>query len=313
MPVVWNSVSVVVAVRGNAGHLPSLLRALSHQDYLGAVELVVVDNHDQPVIDRCRLVAWPVPVHVAFEMRPGLARARNTGIRMATGDFILITDPEAQPDPGWVRTMVTALVHGGADLVGGQVVPILPAGAGPLPAPVLALFGPACWPTVVCELEAPGQLSGSNLGMPNTDEVPLLVDARRRGSGYHRHYDAIELPASVQPAGYSVQLVPGAVVRRPVLPEHLTVRSVWVRAWRQGVSLARPGVRRSSGAHLPGPRAPRGLPWEWLVSRGGWLAIVTVLARAAGRTKERALRALGWRREERPARARPLHQHTAQH
>lgn len=308
----WSSVSVVVAVRGNACGLPSLLRSLARQDYAGPLEVIVVDNHDRPVINRSDFVAWPIPVHVVYERRPGLSPARNTGIRVATGDFILITDPEAQPDPTWVRTMVIALRCGGADLVGGRVVPTLPAGVGPLPAPVLALFGPTCWPTVVCELEEPWDISGSNLGMPNTDELLRLFDTHHAGPDpRHRHCGASDLSASTRAAGGFVQMIPAAVVHRPLRPEHLAIRSVWARAWWQGTSLARLD-RSSPGAHLPRPRARWDLPWAWLVSRGGWLAIVTVLARAGGRTTERALRALGGRRRERLGRARPAQQHASQ-
>src|SRR5713226_4494221 len=96
-------VSVIVAVNGNAAALPDLLIALGLQRYPRACfELVVVDNHADPVVDGDRLRRdSPVPCTVAHEPRPGLSRARNKGLRVARGEFVLFTDPDSRPLPGW--------------------------------------------------------------------------------------------------------------------------------------------------------------------------------------------------------------------
>lgn len=84
-------VSVVVAVHGNVAALPGLVAAVAAQDVgSGDVEVVVVDNHARP-----RVPAWDGSVagRVVHEPRPGLSRARNAGIRAASGDYLLVTDP----------------------------------------------------------------------------------------------------------------------------------------------------------------------------------------------------------------------------
>ncbi|WP_116211649.1 glycosyltransferase family 2 protein [Streptomyces olivoreticuli] len=281
-------VSVVVTVRDNAAHLPRLLMALLKQDYRGPVELVAVDTHNELVLNRLSLAGSRLPVHVMHEPDAGLSRARNTGIRVATGAVVLITDPAARPSPGWVRTMATALTHGGADLVCGQVsVTVTDPPGARLAKALLDLVGSASWPTVPCELERPWQVSGCNLGFRN-GVVPLQFDEERPGADRgHRRCGATELAARLLAEGRFVQAVPDAVVHRDVMPADLTMRAVCARAWWKGGVLARLAHERpQSREPVPACRLPDGYRVRWAFTRGGRLAGAACLASSASRRLE---------------------------
>ncbi|MFF4408448.1 glycosyltransferase family 2 protein [Streptomyces sp. NPDC001407] len=282
-------VSVVVAVRDNASRLPRLLMALLKQDYLGPIELIAVDTCTEPVPERPGLPGSRLPVYVLHEPDAGLSRARNTGIRVATGEVVLITDPAARPDPGWVRAMVAALTYGGADLVCGQVSVTVTDPPGPrLPRAVLDLVGSARWPTVPGELERPWEVSGCNLGFRN-GVAPLQFDDEHTGADRgHRRCGAAALATRLRATGGFVQAVPDAVVHLDVAPDDLTWRAVCARAWWRGAVLARI-AHELPNTRVPGRpcRLPGGGPVRWLFTRGGRLAGAACLASTTGRQIER--------------------------
>ncbi|MFC4512256.1 glycosyltransferase family 2 protein [Streptomyces ehimensis] len=282
-------ISVVVAVRGNARYLPCLLDALLAQDYRGLVELVAVDAHKEPVLKQSSFAGSRLPVRVLREPNAGLSRARNAGIRVATGDVVLITEPAARPDQGWVRAMVAALTYGGADLVCGQVSVAVTDPPGPrLPKTVLDLVGSARWPTVPGELERPWEVSGCNLGFCN-DVAPLQFDDEHTGADRgHRRCGAAALATRLWAAGRFVQAVPAAVVHLDVAPADLTWRAVCARAWWLGAVLARL-AHELPEARLPERpcQLPDGDPVRWMFTRSGRLAGAACLASSMGRQVER--------------------------
>ncbi|MEV4500874.1 glycosyltransferase family 2 protein [Streptomyces klenkii] len=283
-------VSVVVAVRDNAAHLPRLLKALLVQDYRGLIELVAVDTHKKPVLNRSGFAGSRLPVYVVQEPEAGLSRARNAGIRVATGEVVLITDPSTRPDPGWVCAMVAALTYGGADLVCGQVsVAVTDPPGLRLPKTVLDLVGSARWPTVPGELERPWEVSGCNIGFRRNDVAPVQFDDEHPGADRgHRRCGAAALATGLWAAGRFVQAVPEAVVHLDVAPADLTWRAVGARAWWLGAVLARL-AHESPEARIPDRpcRLPDRDPMRWMFTRGGRLAGAACLASSAGRRIER--------------------------
>ncbi|MEV4741767.1 glycosyltransferase [Streptomyces sp. NPDC049555] len=264
-------VSVVVAVRGNAWGLRPLMRGHTRQEFVGRLEVVVVDNHDQPTLSSSSFVVWPVQVQLVHEPRPGLSYARNTGIRHALHPIVLVADPGMEPDPDWVRTMVSTLEYGGAQLVSGRVELSTESGD-QLPSALAEVFVSASWPQVVNEAATPWDVAGCPLGMPAPDRrEPPQFDARRTGPDLaHRRCGAVELAARLRAAGDLVHVTPQAVVRRELPPEDLTVMNVWARAWWRG-ALAR------RWRHVPAPEK-LALPLGWWRTRLGRLALVAVTA-----------------------------------
>jgi len=116
-------VSVIVCTRDRPEQLPIVLESLRAQtrpDF----ELVVVDN--APRDDRTRRVVdalWPSAIYTV-EPVPGAPRARNTGLRVASGDVVAFTDDDCRVVPVWVETFEGAFA---ADPALGCVTgPILP-------------------------------------------------------------------------------------------------------------------------------------------------------------------------------------------
>lgn len=281
-------VSIVVAVRGNTGALGGLATAIRAQDYpIGDLELVVVDNHPAPVLPPGPYRLGPMPCRVVHETRPGLSGARNAGIRQARGEIVLITDPDARPEPDWARRMAAALEATGAYCAGGKVVPYFTDGAAAdVPADVLQLFVPPTWPQVTTELTAPYWAVGCNLAIRRS---PLPQFDTRLGVTGRRHLSCEELEFTVraQHSGHLVVVAPDAVVHRAIHPADLTAAAVWGRALWHGVSVARllaihPGADIYDSYRLRDALAPARLR-----SRTGRRGAVVDVARVVGLRAER--------------------------
>ncbi|MFE2426982.1 glycosyltransferase family 2 protein [Streptomyces sp. NPDC059373] len=280
--------SIVVAVRGNTGALGGLATAIRAQDYpAGDLELVVVDNHRVPVLPPGPYRFGPMPCRVVHETRPGLSGARNAGIRQAHGEIVLITDPDARPEPDWARRMAAALETTGAYCGGGKVVPYFTGGAAAdVPADVLQLFVPPMWPQVTTELTAPYWAVGCNLAIRRS---PLPQFDTRLGVTGRRHLSCEELEFTVraQHSGHLVVVAPDAVVHRAIHPADLTAAAVWGRALWHGVSVARllaihPGADIYDSYRLRDALAPARLR-----SRTGRRSAVADVARVVGLRAER--------------------------
>jgi glycosyltransferase involved in cell wall biosynthesis len=98
--------SVIVCTRDRATRLESCLTAVAALDY-PAFEVIVVDNAPatDEVADLVHDRPWPVPVRRVVEPRPGLAWARNTGLRAATGRVVAYLDDDEWPDRHWLAEL----------------------------------------------------------------------------------------------------------------------------------------------------------------------------------------------------------------
>lgn len=237
--------SVVVAVRGNPTALAGLLDALARQEQVpaGGLEVVVVDNHARPhsaVAAAVRAARGDgLVTMVVHEARAGLSRARNQGLRRARGRIVLVTDPDARPEPAWVARLVQALERTGAYCAGGRVVPRY-TGAAPTDVdPELAkVFVPPVWPARVEPVADPYWLVGCNLAV-RRHPLPVFCEAlgargRRKGT-----CEDLEFIARAQREGLAVVVVPDAVVHRAVHPADLTVVGLLRRGFGHGASIAR--------------------------------------------------------------------------
>lgn len=101
-------VSVVVCTRNRAAMLTACLNALSRLSY-GRLEFIIVDN--APTDDSTRQVVESLAgndprFRYVVEPQPGLSRARNRGLREATGDRVAFTDDDVVVDAAWVSGLV---------------------------------------------------------------------------------------------------------------------------------------------------------------------------------------------------------------
>jgi glycosyltransferase involved in cell wall biosynthesis len=97
-----------VATRNRAAQLLSLVRRLCDQiGGAGDTEIVIVDNRstDDTRIAVERFIqshSNQTPLRYFYESQPRLAAARNTGVRVAQGQYIIFLDDDAEPESGWL-------------------------------------------------------------------------------------------------------------------------------------------------------------------------------------------------------------------
>lgn len=85
------------------------------------MEVVVVDNTREN--DR-RAIPLPLHTRVVYSSPPGLAHARNEGIRASEGDIIAFVDDDTICGPGWLDACLRSFDESDEiGIVGGKVVP----------------------------------------------------------------------------------------------------------------------------------------------------------------------------------------------
>ena len=104
--------SVVVACKNEAAHVPLLVESLSRQAWTGTWEVVFADNGSTDgtvaVLDR----HWndlPRPALVDASDRPGAAHARNKGVESSTGAKLVFVDADDVVADGYIAALAAAL------------------------------------------------------------------------------------------------------------------------------------------------------------------------------------------------------------
>lgn len=113
-------ISLVICTRDRPDALDRCLASLSGQRAMPG-ELIVVDNSRdgsaRAVCDRHPGAVW------MHEPRPGLSRARNAGVRMASRPIIAFTDDDVEPHPCWLSEVARAFAGHDVDCVTGLALP----------------------------------------------------------------------------------------------------------------------------------------------------------------------------------------------
>jgi len=120
--------SVIVCTRNRAGFLSMCLDALAEVRFeRERFEVLVVDNGSTDgtaaLLERMGR-AGRLPLRRTPEPVPGLARARNTGVREAAGRFLIFLDDDALVAPGWLAAYDRNFQRGEA-IVQGRILPRL--------------------------------------------------------------------------------------------------------------------------------------------------------------------------------------------
>lgn len=120
------SISVVMPTYDEVERLCAGLTSLSRQDYpTERVEVIVVDDASPTPVDEDLLQQALAPFTLKLlrhETNQGRARARNTGLRCATGDIIVFLDSDMTVDPGFFRAHVAGHESGGNTVFIGNIV-----------------------------------------------------------------------------------------------------------------------------------------------------------------------------------------------
>lgn len=122
-----NKVSIILCSYNRVSLLPRAIRSVVRQRYADW-ELIVVDDGSTDGTRRLmqRYTAADARIIYAYQKNKGLAEARNTGMHIASGDFLCFLDSDDELTPDHVRRRVEWMTklpsvdffHGGVKLVG---------------------------------------------------------------------------------------------------------------------------------------------------------------------------------------------------
>jgi len=120
--------SVIVPAHNRPESLALCLQALASQDYTRAgYEVVVVDDGSNPPI---RETAGVVPGELELtwveQGQSGPAAARNAGAARGRGRYLVFTDDDCLPGPGWLCRLEERFLETPDDAVGGPTANALP-------------------------------------------------------------------------------------------------------------------------------------------------------------------------------------------
>jgi glycosyltransferase involved in cell wall biosynthesis len=99
-------ISVVIPALNEAAMLPLCLHALQEQDYLGRVEIIVVDNGST---DDTAAIAQSFGARVVREQKRGIVVARIAGFKAAKSDIIVSTDADTVTPTDWLSNLERVL------------------------------------------------------------------------------------------------------------------------------------------------------------------------------------------------------------
>jgi glycosyltransferase involved in cell wall biosynthesis len=99
------SVSVLVCTYQRSAEVVRCLEALGRVRFTASdLEVVIVDDgSDDPIDSAVAALRLPMATRVIRQPHGGLASARNTGIRAAAGDLLVIIDDDTVADPGLIE------------------------------------------------------------------------------------------------------------------------------------------------------------------------------------------------------------------
>ncbi len=120
----WPRISVIVCTYNGARTIRDCLEALERLTYAD-YEVIVVDDGST---DTTAAIARRYNCRLIQTENRGLASARNTGLRAASGEIVAYTDDDAYPDPDWLTYLATRFLSAADVGVGGPN--IAPAGDG---------------------------------------------------------------------------------------------------------------------------------------------------------------------------------------
>lgn len=112
-------VSVIVPAKNAAATIRDLLESLMRVDYEREnFEVIVVDGNST---DNTREIVAEYPVRLAIEEKPCLNAARNTGVRLSSGEILVFTDADCVVPRDWIRKTVENFKDPQVGCVGGNV------------------------------------------------------------------------------------------------------------------------------------------------------------------------------------------------
>ena len=121
------TVSIIIPVYNVAPYVDACLKSVMRQTYGGQMECIIVDDcgtDDSIAIAERMMAAYQGPIQFRMlhhEQNRGLSVARNTGTKVATGDYIYYLDSDDEITEDCIeRLMAVALSDSGIEMVQGN-------------------------------------------------------------------------------------------------------------------------------------------------------------------------------------------------
>lgn len=241
-------------------------------------EVLVVIDHNQPLLDRARAELATAARVIANARRQGLSGARNTAVDAARADIVAFLDDDACPRPGWLGALLEPYADPSVLAVGGRAVPAWPSGGRPAHLPATArpeAAGEFDW-VVGCTyagqpqvLRSVRNLMGCNMSFRREvfERVGGFAEDLGRVGTVPLGCEETELCIRARkdrPDG-DILFEPAAAVSHRVTPERTTWKYFWSRCRAEGISKAAVATKVTADAALETERGyvartlPRGL------------------------------------------------------
>jgi len=117
------TISIVIPTYNRSSTLAKTLLNLSKQQFAEPWEVIVANNRSTDDTDEAvRRQRFPAPLRLVHEEKPGVAAARNAGIAVARGQYIVMMDDDILVEPDFLRRHYDLLLSNPGCWITGDVV-----------------------------------------------------------------------------------------------------------------------------------------------------------------------------------------------
>ncbi len=115
-------VSVIIPSYNSDKTIFNCVQSITNQDYNGEYEIIVADSSSD---DTQSIVKenFPKVILLTFDEKTDPGTARNTGVRLSKGKYILFIDSDCTAEANWINKILSIYKKYDYDAVGGCVIP----------------------------------------------------------------------------------------------------------------------------------------------------------------------------------------------